>query len=371
MLVQQFFSVNQYAAFINENFIPFYANTDEEWGEALEDQYEIGGGPSTAIVQSDGSLYDILTSYRENPDRYLERVQDALIGKNTYASIKAEYDKNPNDLKSAYALVNKHFEMWQSDKAAEYSRKILECSDEAKAIDVPYRETTINLYEAARFAVALDELFELGSPDGLETFRTEFPKSILTENVYGQLARAYLRLPLSDQGDAFFADLKDRFPENPSMLVRLVQYYSRKGENLDEGEVFARKLIELDPESAWYRQTATDLFLKNDKSDKAISIYGADFIEKHMDNTGPMNSYAWHWAIRGENLDHALVVIQKAFELNPEDSNLLDTMSMVYWKMKNYEKAIEVEKKAYQMNPLPDYQERIKQIKEDMEKVGN
>ena len=70
-----------------------------------------------------------------------------------------------------------------------------------------------------------------------------------------------------------------------------------------------------------------------------------------------------------KNLETALACIQRAFDVNPEDDNLLDTMSMVYWKMKEYEKAIETEERAYAMNQNPGYLERIKQIKEDMVNV--
>ena len=46
-------------------------------------------------------------------------------------------------------------------------------------------------------------------------------------------------------------------------------------------------------------------------------------------------------------------------------------MSMVYWKMKEYKKAIETEKKALEMNPNNQgYRDRIEEIKKDMAKNG-
>ncbi|MFH1943742.1 MAG: hypothetical protein ABIL68_16695 [bacterium] len=366
MLVQQFFGVEKYATFVNEKFIPFRTVVEEKEGEELRERYEVAGFPSVVFAKSDGSLYDILTSYNENPNHYIQRVQNALEGKETYAFLKAQYDRNPNDLKNAYDMANKHFQMWQSGKAAEYSRKILERSEEAKAMEVLLNDQKINLYEAARYAVALDELFDNQSPEALEAFRSEFHESILSDDVYSQLARAYLRLPLSDEGDAFYADLKEKYPENPRLLSRLVQYYTKKGENLDEGEKYARKLIALEPKSSGYRENAADLLLKKEQPDAAVEIYGESYMKGYMDDTGALNSYAWYWALKAHNLESALKAIKKAFRLNPKDANLLDTMSMVYWKMKDYQKAIEVEEKAYRMNPLSDYQERIEQIRKDM-----
>jgi len=100
--------------------------------------------------------------------------------------------------------------------------------------------------------------------------------------------------------------------------------------------------------------------------DEALDIYGDAYIREYSDDPAALNSFAWFWAMQEKNLPSALAVIQRAFEVNPEDDNLLDKMSMVYWKMKEYKKAIETEERADAMNPNPGYLERIKQIKEDM-----
>ena len=369
MLVQQFFPSEKYATFLDEYFIPFRVNIDSDAGEDIAERYGIDSYPSTVIASPDGSLIDILTRYGENPDRYLERLQSALDGKGTYASIKATYDQNPDDLRNIFALANKHADMWQMDKTTAYSAKILERADEARIIDVPFLGTTINLYEVARFGVAFGRLFDEESPEGLEAFRREFPRSMLIDEVYSQLARAYLRLPLSEDSDIFFDDLKSKYPENTNILSQFVRYCTRTGENLDEGETLARKIVALRPESSGYRQDAVNVFLKAGKESEALEIYGEAYIRDFSDNPGALNSYAWFWAMREKNLPSALVSIQRAFEVNPKDDNLLDTMSMVYWKMRDYEKAIETEEKAYVMSPNPGYLERIKQIKEDMANV--
>jgi tetratricopeptide (TPR) repeat protein len=369
LLVQQFFPVEKYATFLDEHFVPLRVDIDSDAGEGIAERYGINSYPSTVVASPDGSLIDILTRYRGNPDRYLQRLQDALDEKGTYASIKATYDENPDDLRNIFALANKHADMWQMDKTTALSAKILERADEAKTLDVPFQGTTINLYEVARFGVAFGRLFDEESPQGFEAFRREFPQSMLIDEVYSQLARAYLRLPLSEESDTFFDDLKNTYLENPNMLSQFVRYCTRTGENLEEGEMLARKIVAWRPESSGYRQNAVNLLLKAGKENEALDIYGEAYISDYLDDPGALNSYAWFWAMREKNLTSALASIQRAFEVNPKDDNLLDTMSMVYWKMKEYEKAIGTEERAYAMNPNPGYLERIKQIEEDMTNV--
>lgn len=369
MLVQQFYGVEKYGSYVNNRFIPCYINYDEKPGRDLYDHYEIGGGPSVAVVNPDGSLYDILTSYRGDPDQYLIRVKNTAEGIDTYDAIRKAYDKDPTDLKNISALASKYMRMWQAMKAFPLSQQILQRAEEAKNIDVPFQgETTINIYEGARFIVGLGEWIEYQNTDELESFRADFPQSMLIEDVYNQLARAYLELPLSDQSDIFFNDLKEKYSEDAYKLRRFVEYHIRTGKDLDECEIVARKMVALDPESRSLKQVAADLFIKNNHLKSALDLYGPTYIRDHMENTRELNSYAWYWAVNQKNLDHALVCIKKAFEVDPQNDNLLDTMSMVYWKMGEHQKAIDIEEKAYKMNPRSIYQERIEKIKEDMVK---
>ena len=83
----------------------------------------MSGFPSTLIVQSDGSLYELLTDY-EDPDSFLQRVQHALNGEDHYAAVKARHDAHPDDLRLMFALAYKHFQMWQSGKSLELCEKI-------------------------------------------------------------------------------------------------------------------------------------------------------------------------------------------------------------------------------------------------------
>lgn len=365
MLVQQLFDVQKYAAFINKQFIPFYAKSEEETGEALEQRFHIGGGPSVALVNADGSLTDILTGFRD-PDTYLERLKKALKGIDTYASLKALHDANPQDLKLMYAMADKHFRMWQNDKSVTYCNKILERQEEAKNIDVTFQGIDINLYEIARFGVASTVWWTEQSPKGMEGFKAEFPESKLMSNVDANLARIYMELPVSEKSKSFFRSLISTYPDDPNILTRYMQFAVENSWNLEKAESIGRKFMTRDTDNLSFKQLTTQVLLKQKNTEDVSAIFGKDFIKKHLSNTRMLNSYAWFWALEEQNLQSALKAIQAAAKLDPQDANLLDTMSMVYWKIKDYQMAIKMEEKANRMNPNSGYVERIEAIKKDM-----
>ncbi len=269
-----------------------------------------------------------------------------------------------------FALADKHGRMWQAQQAAEFSEKIIERADEAKRLNMPFGRdrAMINVYEAARYGVGSRSLWDEYNPTPLETFRKEFPDSPLLKDVYRELAQAYLRLPMSEESDKFYEDLVATFPEESNLLVRYIEYRTRRETDIERGAEIVQKLIELDPESSWYRRVAAQFFLKAKREQDALNIFGDAYIGDFLDNTSALNGYAWFWALEEKNLKSALNAQLKAVEVDPDDDNLYDTLSMVYWKMKDHENALEAEERALSMNPLKSYREQIEKIKADRDK---
>ncbi len=107
--------------------------------------------------------------------------------------------------------------------------------------------------------------------------------------------------------------------------------------------------------------------LKNGKTAEALKYYGPAFMKEHWGNPDVMNSYSYLWAMNEKNLKSSLTAIERAIELDPKAPRFYDTLSTVYWKMKEYEKAIKAEEKALEI--LPGYEwylNQIKAIKKDM-----
>lgn len=62
-------------------------------------------------------------------------------------------------------------------------------------------------------------------------------------------------------------------------------------------------------------------------------------IALNSENSVALNNYAYHLAVKGEQLDKALEMAAKAVNLDPKNASNLDTYAWVYFKMQAYEDA--------------------------------
>jgi tetratricopeptide (TPR) repeat protein len=76
-----------------------------------------------------------------------------------------------------------------------------------------------------------------------------------------------------------------------------------------------------------------------------------DILAKTPDNSTALNNLGYFMADRGENLDEALRMVQKAVKAQPENSSFLDSLGWVYFKMGNYEMAEKSLKDAVHREP--------------------
>ncbi|HOI32796.1 MAG TPA: tetratricopeptide repeat protein, partial [Bacteroidales bacterium] len=76
-------------------------------------------------------------------------------------------------------------------------------------------------------------------------------------------------------------------------------------------------------------------------------------LEINPDNSVALNNYAYHLAVRGEQLDKALTMAAKAVNLAPENASNLDTYAWVFFKKGEYEDALYWIKKALKFDETP------------------
>ena len=62
-----------------------------------------------------------------------------------------------------------------------------------------------------------------------------------------------------------------------------------------------------------------------------------------------LNYLGFMWAERGENLDEALGLLQKAWQLKPDDSAITDSVGWAYYQQRAYDKAIVLLERAVQL----------------------
>jgi uncharacterized Ntn-hydrolase superfamily protein len=78
-------------------------------------------------------------------------------------------------------------------------------------------------------------------------------------------------------------------------------------------------------------------------------------LERNVQDAGMLNSLAWFTAINDIYLPQALRAAKRAVRLEPENTNILDTLAEVYFRMGKVQKAIEVETRALRLAPDDAY----------------
>jgi len=128
--------------------------------------------------------------------------------------------------------------------------------------------------------------------------------------------------------------------------------------------------------SYFFGQTA-GIYVKLKKPDKALAVYGPEYIKKSGDDQATLASYASFWNRQGTNLDSALEAARHSVELRSDYFNNF-TLGQILFKLKKYDEALKAAEKAvelakpmaakYQGFPTQQYDNLVKQIKEAMAK---
>ena len=64
-----------------------------------------------------------------------------------------------------------------------------------------------------------------------------------------------------------------------------------------------------------------------------------------------LNYLAYSWVERGENIDKALKMLQRAVDQRPDDGLVIDSLGWAYYRLGQYDKAVEVLETAIQFSP--------------------
>lgn len=76
-----------------------------------------------------------------------------------------------------------------------------------------------------------------------------------------------------------------------------------------------------------------------------------EILKINPQNTTALNYVGYTYAERGENLEEALTLIQRALALKPDDGFIIDSLGWVFYQKGHYEKARELLKQADKLSP--------------------
>jgi len=143
------------------------------------------------------------------------------------------------------------------------------------------------------------------------------------------------------------------------------EFWVKQKSNLESAETMMELAVQLKPDSLYVIRSIADMYIQLEKPEKALKIFGPEYIKDYMDNSNTLYSYARFWADQEKNLNSALEAAKKSVELAPAPFKW-DALSLVNLKLKRYDEALEAAKKAVETagDQAARYEKRIKEIEE-------
>jgi tetratricopeptide (TPR) repeat protein len=152
----------------------------------------------------------------------------------------------------------------------------------------------------------------------------------------------------------------------------------RNLESVEEmGDIVAAAISMKKDAPSYFVGQVAGIYVKLKKPDKAMAIYGPEFVKKNWGDQMALSTYASFWNRQGTNLDSALEAARRSVELTSDYYNNF-TLAQVLFKLKRYDEALKPAEKAvelvkpmaakYEGFPTQQYENLVKQIKDAMAK---
>ena len=136
---------------------------------------------------------------------------------------------------------------------------------------------------------------------------------------------------------------------NTEMYMLLAAIYQFQQENELSRGVFLQG-IRAYPEDADLLYEYAIFLEDQNEHDKALDIM-EQIIGLEPDHAGALNFVGYTWADKNIHLDKALIYIQRAVELKPENSYILDSLGWVYYRLGKFDAAITTLRQAQTLSP--------------------
>jgi len=174
------------------------------------------------------------------------------------------------------------------------------------------------------------------------------------DHVLAQRGIANLLVEKEDHDEAITI-LEDIYTEHKDLdaLIQIGDIYRYKEDYNSAVKTYNRVISSFDevPEKFWHvlyaRGMAYERLKKFKESEKDL-LAALDFRPEHP---FLLNYLGYSWADQGINLERAQEMINKAFEIKPDDGYIADSVGWVHFKMGNYEDSIQYLETAVELLP--------------------
>ena len=182
----------------------------------------------------------------------------------------------------------------------------------------------------------------------------------------------------SKADDEYGKDFLDGYVSNTYYsLISYANFWTDQGRNLESAEAAADLALKLRPNDWFVYAQVAGVYAKVNKMDKALAVFGPDFVKKFKDDQNALSNYATFWNNSGTNLESALEAARRSVELTPDYYNYF-TLGQVLFKQKKYDEALKAAEKAVELVkpmaaknaafPLQRYEKLVQDVREAMAK---
>jgi tetratricopeptide (TPR) repeat protein len=385
--------------------------TQEPEGQLVFKKFAIHATPTILLLDGDGAEVDWTVGYDPPAEKFQELLEKMKAGgPETYKGLAAAYAKNPKDVPTLFKFAQKWADRYDDVKSAEKYKAIVALDPDGKMGLTDYQKDKVSYTELAEFSLGSNAIrTRPPDPAPLQAFLKKYKDGQIVKDAYSRLAQGfYGRTAPKDEAAKFFEDYAARYPEDPLVLSAYVRRILQDKDNLDKGLQLARKAVDLATGGAKgnmlqllaqvYLQkgdkaeaadtaeeilkvagagvpsmaaipageaapappparadmsamNAARIFIEADKPDRALAVFGPEYLKKNLDKAPALASYVTFWLGQGKNLESALEAAQKGVALTPDAYTGWNNLSQVNLKLKKYDDALKAAERALELAP--------------------
>lgn len=267
-----------------------------------------------------------------------------LLDQKQYAAARDEFGKvlqqRPGSPELAFAIALISLQLGELDRAENELRQAL--ASEGKNKD----ENTLHFYLGQLGEAKKDDAAALGhyrEIDGGEYAYQARLRAAYLLNKSGQLEEALKTLKLAE-------------PKDKSQRVQLIMVESqflREAKKLGESFKVLEQGLEKHPNQP---ELLYQSALVADKLNKPeiFEQLARKLIKLEPDNAHSYNALGYSLLERNVRIAEAMALVEKAYQLAPDDAAIIDSMGWGYFRLGKFDKSLEFLRRAYHANPDPE-----------------
>jgi tetratricopeptide (TPR) repeat protein len=349
---------------------------------ALENVIEVDSGSASAhlllarLLATEGKFIQALAHYRQalslSPSEAVQLELADVLGriKKYGQAIKVYQEllkRNEQSEEARIGLIHIYLLQNKEKKAAAELKRLKELADSPERADLTVAKLYIRWEEYGKATALLKEL--LGNEDmpearyllgalyfqekeydaALETLAKLTPEDEEYEDGLILQVRTLRELKRQEEAVKLLTAALEQDQLGPEIWALLAGLYQEAEQEDACLKTFARALKAHSGNELLLYEYALALD-QADKKKQALALM-QKLLKRNPDHTGALNYVGYSWAESKVNLNKAFLYLSRAKELKPEDGSIHDSLGWVYYRLGNFEEALQSLATAAKLSP--------------------